>query len=166
MVLFRTFSIHGTLQMQKFFIVKKVYLDFFLNVLQNGYFRNFSLKGSLRNQNLLFYGITAKTPFWNLYFCVCRLPSLVTNILQYIYFCVEQKKFSYTCLEWHEVELTTTVFGWIITLTFRPWKRTAWTIYKTSPICVPWRKENETIGVNKWRQNSYGCAWLRHLACF
>ncbi len=46
--------------MQKSFsIFEKGSLDF-LNVLQNGYFGNGSLKDSLMNQKWFFYGITAK----------------------------------------------------------------------------------------------------------
>ncbi len=68
MVLWRTLNIYGTFQMQKrFFIVEKGSLDF-LNVLQNGSFRNCLLKGSFGNQKCFIYGITAKTPIWNLYF--------------------------------------------------------------------------------------------------
>ncbi len=50
----------------RFFIVETGSLDF-LNVLQSGSFRKCSLNGSLGNQKWFFYGITAKTLFWNLY---------------------------------------------------------------------------------------------------
>ncbi len=67
MVIWRILNIHGTLQMQKrFFTVEKGSLDF-LNLLQNGSFRNCSLKVSSGNQKWFFYRITAKTPFWSLY---------------------------------------------------------------------------------------------------
>ncbi len=65
MVPWRTLKIHGTFQMQKiFFIVEEGSLDF-LNVLQNSS-RTVHWKVLWGTQNGS--GITAKTPFWSLYF--------------------------------------------------------------------------------------------------
>ncbi len=62
---------------------KKVSLDLF-NVLQNGSFRNCSLKGSFENQKWFFYGITAKTPFWNIYFkCSLLTLTLFQNYMNF-----------------------------------------------------------------------------------
>ncbi len=67
MLLWGTLNIHGTFQMQKSFsIFEKGSLEF-LNVLQNGYFGNGSLKDSLTNQKWFFYGITAKNTIFGIF---------------------------------------------------------------------------------------------------
>ncbi len=40
----------------------------FFTLIKNGSFKSCPLKGSLENHKWFFYGITVKTPFWNLYF--------------------------------------------------------------------------------------------------
>ncbi len=68
---------------KRYFIVEKGSLDF-ENVLQNGSFRNCSLKGSLGNQIWFFNAITAKTPFWNLLFLrVFGEPKMVLSRRHY-----------------------------------------------------------------------------------
>ncbi len=57
MIQWRTFNIHGIIQMHKRFI---------FTLRKNGSFKNCSLKSYLRNPKCLFY---AKSFFWSLYFC-------------------------------------------------------------------------------------------------